>query len=239
LIRRIGLVSVLTGVAGLVLVAPGAAFGATTLGATPTADNGCAGDTTYIQSQSPGAPYTAPFDGVITSWSYRPAGGPPDQIKLKVGHPAPGSDLNLDADFAIVGESGLETPIANTLNTYPTRITTHAGDDIGFYLSASGGDCETTDSTYHNQFNNQDVLPGTTQPFLREGGQLSVSAVLEPDADHDGFGDNTQDQCPTNGSTQGPCPATGQRAAALKKCKKKHSKKARKKCRKKARQLPV
>jgi hypothetical protein len=35
------------------------------------------------------------------------------------------------------------------------------------------------------------------------------------------------------------CPATGERAAALKKCKKKHSKKARKKCRKKAKELPV
>src|SRR5262249_12701927 len=34
-------------------------------------------------------------------------------------------------------------------------------------------------------------------------------------------------------------PATGQRAAALKKCKKKHSAKARKKCRKKAKLLPV
>jgi hypothetical protein len=32
---------------------------------------------------------------------------------------------------------------------------------------------------------------------------------------------------------------TGQRAAALKKCKKKHSRKARKKCKKKARRLPV
>jgi hypothetical protein len=37
-------------------------------------------------------------------------------------------------------------------------------------------------------------------------------------------------------SSTGP---TGQRAAALKKCKKKHSKKKRKKCRKKARKLPV
>jgi hypothetical protein len=69
--------------------------------------------------------------------------------------------------------------------------------------------------------------------------QIDVSAVLEPDADHDGFGDETQDQCPTNGSTHGPCPATGQRAAALKKCKKKHSAHARKKCRKKAKLLPL
>ena len=34
-------------------------------------------------------------------------------------------------------------------------------------------------------------------------------------------------------------PPTGQRAAALKKCKKKHSKKARKKCRRKAQLLPI
>src|SRR5262249_49078219 len=32
-----------------------------------------------------------------------------------------------------------------------------------------------------------------------------VSAVIEPDADHDGFGDETQDQCPTQATTQGPC----------------------------------
>jgi hypothetical protein len=37
----------------------------------------------------------------------------------------------------------------------------------------------------------------------------------------------------------GATPPTGQRAAALKKCKKKHSKKARAKCRKRARLLPV
>jgi hypothetical protein len=36
-----------------------------------------------------------------------------------------------------------------------------------------------------------------------------------------------------------PTPATGQRAAALKKCKHKHSKKKRRKCRKKAKLLPL
>ena len=30
----------------------------------------------------------------------------------------------------------------------------------------------------------------------------------EPDADGDGFGDESQDQCPTDASTQGPCPIT-------------------------------
>jgi hypothetical protein len=79
---------------------------------------------------------------------------------------------------------------------------------------------------------------------------VNVSASLEADADGDGFGDETQDQCPTNATTQGPCPTvappagpTGQRAAAIKKCKKKFPGKAkakkRKKCIKKAKKLPV
>src|SRR6185312_11054602 len=38
--------------------------------------------------------------------------------------------------------------------------------------------------------------------------ELLVAAVIEPDADHDGFGDETQDQCPTQATTQGPCDRT-------------------------------
>ena len=229
------MVSVLTGVAGLVLVAPVAAFGATTLGATPATNNGtCAGNTTYLQSISPGAPYTAPSDGVITSWSYRPTVSPPAQIQLKLGHPAPGADLTMDADFTIVGESGLETPLANTLNTFATRVPIHVGDEIGIYLS-NDGECLRADASYTNHYNNNDVLPGTTRNFFAESDQLSVSAVLEPDADQDGFGDETQDQCPTNAANHGPCPVT----PVKKKCKK-HKKKhhsaavaKKKKCKKK------
>ena len=64
--------------------------------------------------------------------------------------------------------------------------------------------------------------------------RVNAQAVVEPDADHDGFGDNTQDQCPSNGTTQGPCPVTPSKkkckhkkkhhsaAVVAKKCKKKH-----------------
>jgi hypothetical protein len=33
-----------------------------------------------------------------------------------------------------------------------------------------------------------------------------LNADIEPDADADGFGDETQDLCPTDASTQGACP---------------------------------
>ena len=33
-----------------------------------------------------------------------------------------------------------------------------------------------------------------------------LSADIEPDADHDGFGDETQDKCPTDATTHDACP---------------------------------
>jgi ribosomal protein S8E len=35
---------------------------------------------------------------------------------------------------------------------------------------------------------------------------VNLSAVLEPDADGDGYGDVTQDLCPTNAATHDACP---------------------------------
>jgi hypothetical protein len=37
------------------------------------------------------------------------------------------------------------------------------------------------------------------------GKELLVQAVVEPDADKDGFGDETQDKCPTQATTSGVC----------------------------------
>jgi len=64
--------------------------------------------------------------------------------------------------------------------------------------------------------------------------------ACDPDDDNDGFADAT-DQCATQAGIADNvgCPMTGQRAAALKKCKKKKTAKAKKKCRKKAKLLPV
>jgi hypothetical protein len=75
---------------------------------------------------------------------------------------------------------------------------------------------------------------------------LLASGTVEADADGDGYGDDTQDLCPSLGSTHGPCSAaapTPTPASPLttatpkkKKCKKKHRRAAaatKKKCKKK------
>jgi hypothetical protein len=55
------------------------------------------------------------------------------------------------------------------------------------------------------------VDTGTTNEFVTVGSatgeRLNLSAVVEPDADHDGFGDVSQDACPQSAATQTACPA--------------------------------
>jgi hypothetical protein len=195
---------------------------------------------TLIQSGSPANSYTVPTNGVITSWSFRAAAGTTPPLKLKVVRPAGGDD------FTTVGDSQLATPTASSLNTWPARISVKAGDLIGHgYTNDTVAFRTASGFNTHELCCSDPVLDppaGTTATYRPNTDiQIDVSSILEPDADQDGFGDESQDQCPTNGSTQGTCPATGQRAAALKKCKKKfrHNKAKRKKCKRKANLLPL
>jgi hypothetical protein len=148
----------------------------------------------YLQTVSPGPSYAAPFSGVITSWSYQADSAPPASIKLKVGRVPPGTDLSTNANITVVGESTSQVPTANTLNGYTTQIPVQAGDFIGFYLGPTGFDpgCENLDNSFRNQYSS-DVAPGATAPFSDEGGALDLAAVLEPDCNHNGLGDDTQD----------------------------------------------
>ena len=176
------------------LVGASSASAATQLGETfdPTASS-CA-PLTRIQTASPSGQYAAPFAGVITSWSFLASSSPPSQIKLKVARAAGGSN------YTFVADSALETPAASQLATFPTRIPVEAGDLIGTRITA-GGDCLGTGNAAHVMRNfTGDPAPGTTVSADGTSGSIrvDVSAALEPDADNDGFGDETQDSCPTD-----------------------------------------
>src|SRR5262245_3300004 len=248
--RKTRLVSVLATVAGFVLAAGEAPAGAAVkVGETFTPDGswGCTG--VMIQVGAPGDINVVPAAGVLTSWSFEDAGiDPTPPLKLKVMRQAGGDD------FTTVADSTLQTPMPAVLNTWPTRISVNAGDLLALYFT---GDTYGYGNPPDPQYVTQEISgctpdpaldppPGTTTTFESPttGQRADVSAVFESDADHDGFGDETQDQCPSNAATQGPCPlsTTGQRAAALKKCKKKANKKdwtkkQLKKCKKKANKL--
>jgi hypothetical protein len=141
--------------------------------------------------------------GVITSWSFKAGATGPTLLKFKVARDAGGGN------WTIVGESTGQAPPANLLSTYPTRIPVQAGDVIGRYI-VGAVPCSFSTGNAGDVYGitGGDPAPGTTASFLANTTvQIDLSARLERDADGDGYGDETQDQCFTDPSTQGPCPA--------------------------------
>ncbi|HEX2127753.1 MAG TPA: hypothetical protein VHF58_00895 [Solirubrobacterales bacterium] len=187
----------------------GQASAATTLGQTFVPEAGlaglCAGDYTFLQTTSAAIPYAAPSSGVITEWSFHANATPPSSLRFKV---ARREAVN---EYRITGQSELKTPVANTLNTYPAQISVSAGDVIGFYLGAGGAGCSMIEPGYQFHYLMAvDPPPGDLYIFTPQSEpevRLDLSARLEPDVDNDGFGDETQDGCPTSAERQDHCPS--------------------------------
>jgi Ca2+-binding RTX toxin-like protein len=199
-------------VAGLVaagcLVVAAPAQAATTIGATGNAGSSCDPNLTIHQGVSaPGSPsYTVPAGGgVITSWSYE-APATADQIKFKVIRPAGGSQ------FTVIGDTPTQTMTPNTVNTFPVRVPVQGGDTIAINtVTANAGCANITTAAPGDRVDGCtgcDPAQGTTYTTaaLAAGARINAAATVEPDADGDGFGDETQDQCATDPSAQGACP---------------------------------
>jgi hypothetical protein len=195
-----------TAVSGL-LLGPSTATGATTVGAVfaPQAGGCVAASATMIQTGSPGNEYVVPGPGVVTSWSVQSGTNPITAARLKLAVPAPGNAAT------IVAESALVSPLPNRVNTYPARITVQGGELVGYFFETTGGpsdDCwyRTAAATYTGAQGIGDLPVGMTTIGNNGTQQFPVAVALEPDADGDGFGDETQDGCAADPSTQGACP---------------------------------
>jgi hypothetical protein len=193
-------------------ISPARAAGAVVVGSTTfnASSSQCyrtpsTGDLTMIQATTPtsGPSYTVPADGVLTSFGYRANGAV--KIRAVLLRPAGSNTWLLDAKTDTV------TAAATALNTFPTRLTAHAGEVLA--LSSVDAGNQTT-CAYGGSGSGggwveslEDIDTTTTLGSLPpSGGLVDISAVWEPDADHDGYGDVSQDQCPVLSTTQGPCP---------------------------------
>ena len=207
---------------------------AVTIGQTFAPSGACATAATYFQQTSLAQKYFAASPGVITMWAFQADSVPPQLLKFKIGRPTGGNG------YKIVGTSASVSPAPNTLNTYEIRIPVQAGDQIGFFVGNAA--CASVAPAGNAiAFFNSDLSPGDPSATFTTQDQrlLDVSARLEPDADNDGFGDETQDCAPNDPDVHSGC-----RTAALKRCKRlahKHnwSHKRLRKCKKNANLLPV
>jgi hypothetical protein len=113
------------------------------------------------------------------------------------------------------GGSAAPVPVPAAAGTYTfdTRLTIHAGEAVGVdVLGISGlAGVPVTHQVLGSAAVNLWDPPlgdGETKPPTMPSNQkeLLVQADVEPDADGDGFGDESQDACPSDASTQGICP---------------------------------
>jgi hypothetical protein len=164
---------------------------------------------TIFQAAAPqsGLPMTSPFAGVITSWGLNAgsalAPGASNPVKLKVLRSDP---TNKTAQ--VVGES-FGTAVAGS-NKFDARIPVQAGDRVAL-ASDDTPILACAESLPGDALGliEGDPAIGSTVPYGESSevsGQIPLFATVEADADGDGYGDETQDQCPTDASTQGPCP---------------------------------
>jgi uncharacterized repeat protein (TIGR01451 family) len=186
----------------LAALAPAAAADAVTtvgsdLSKTPTASVCATSCTAFGVSSSTNAPVAvAPFDGVVVRWRVRSA-SPAATVTLRTLRPVPGT-----TSYAPVSTGDAQSVPAGT-STYAARIPVSAGDIIG--VDASGGArLFVPSATFASQVFNPPLI-STRPPSMRAGDELLVNADIERDADGDGYGDETQDLCPTDPTRHTAC----------------------------------
>jgi hypothetical protein len=157
----------------------------------------------------------APTDGVITTFRIRAYGdGAPAQVTFRladVTRPDPQDRDNALATAAGTGPTvtipegnGVDVPVLE----FPGRLAVKKGN----HLAIDGTNVNATYNSNGSKFTyrfDQALVEGQGPRASNEAtGELLVQAVIEPDADGDGFGDETQDQCLNSPSSAPPCAAS-------------------------------
>ncbi|MEA2663521.1 MAG: hypothetical protein QOI11_465, partial [Candidatus Eremiobacteraeota bacterium] len=192
-------------------LAPQAAGAATTMGAqslagTPVTGAACPGAAKTCTTVLTGA--RAPVSGVVTGWRIRALAGQ-QQLTLLAAR-ASGSTWR-----AAAVDATPQTIAGGAIESFSARLPVTAGDALALEASSipsardplAGGPL----AVFSEALGSLPRAPDTTL----DGGLL-VQADVEPDADGDGFGDETQDACPAEPARQvGPCAAAAVSVATV------------------------
>lgn len=148
-------------------------------------------------SDSPlGRVTTAPSDGVLLRWRIRMVGT--STIRLRVLHPTGGGSYSPTATV-----SAGELTSNGAVQEFPARVSVKAGDRIGIDCCAGAGvgilvsTSEAAISIWNPRISDgADQQPNTGSADT----ELPLNADIQPDADHDLWGDETEDAFPSDSS---------------------------------------
>lgn len=172
---------------------------------------------TYVSfihpAEGTGDPYAggAPRDGVITRFriaAYGSGGvGSPATVTFRLADIA---RQNEDSAQARTVASGPTVTIAGTgeIEEFPARVRVARGNHLAIDTSDANAVYASSGSDFTYVYAPPLAAGAVTRTSDLVTEELLVGAVYEPDADRDGFGDETQDQCPGNrADAQAPCVA--------------------------------
>ena len=169
-----------------------------------------------IHSAPPeGDPYSrgAPVSGVITKFRTNAfADEEAGQITFRVANLTLPNSMDLENALATSAGIGPTVTIQPTESPEApiTEVSSHlpvtAGQQLAVDITKSIGIIYNSNGDKRSYMFAPPLVEGAGQRGSTEvQNELQVQATIEPDADNDGFGDETQDQCPTQKTTQGAC----------------------------------
>jgi hypothetical protein len=142
-------------------------------------------------------PYVSPVDGVVVRWRALFVGSGTSSARFRV------LSTGIDpGDFIARGGGAVET-VAPGEQSFDTRLQILTGDLIGLNLAGPSastlgvGSRDLAGAT----LSRAEPPPSDASGFTFDAtlsGELLLNADVEPDADDDGYGDTTQDLCPSD-----------------------------------------
>ncbi|MDX6699422.1 MAG: hypothetical protein QOE65_2819 [Solirubrobacteraceae bacterium] len=215
--------------AAALLALPAAAPAAVTIGSNLTgtpADNlgsycpgggFCTGTNLALPATSTAANgLTSPINGVVVRWRVKTGSTGNNPVAFRVLRSAGGTS------FTGAGTSATESLNASTVNAttgvaeFSTRVAIRTNDSAGLNPGNSALVWANTPGATGVVWGSVNSFPSGLADNQTAAGdgqtakELLVQAVVEPDADKDGFGDETQDGCPGDPARQTPPCGTGQ-----------------------------
>lgn len=191
---------------------PSPASAAQTIGATGNPTN-CGPNLPYVSVGTFAGAYSPTAYGVITSWSHRGDSAETRQLKLLVLRHNPGAG---PTHFIATQKDVLRTALPGQLNTFTSgvRLPIQPNERLGLFIPGPGnGSCAFATLAGNSinwpaAFGEPALNVSLDYSLTFDALRLNASALVEPDTDHDVFGDESQDNCLGTAGTEGGCPNT-------------------------------